>query len=473
MADLPLFLGRFHPLLVHLPIGILIVAALLEAIAWWSGRTTIRAATGPVLVAGAFAALVSAGAGYLLGSSGGYGGATFARHQWLGLGFACASVITALLFHVQAARPTRAGTRIYTIALACTLALLLATGHVGASLTHGESYLTEHAPAPLRRLVSWTGGGAAQAQPVAPEQTRIYANIVQPILAANCVGCHGPDKAEGRLRLDTIEGIRKGGEDGTVIVPGRAVSSELIRRIWLPGSHKDAMPPRGRRPISPAEATLLRWWVDRGAPVDKTVADVEIGSEVEPILTAMLGPISAGGPALPRVAVPQADAKAIAAVEATGASVLPLSDRTHFVRVHCTNAGASFGDAQIAMLLDLAPQITWLDLSGTAVTDAALLNVGRLSNLTRLHLDRTAVTDAGLARLHTLAQLDYLNLYGTKVSDAGLVHLASLKNLRSLYVWRTKVTAAGVARLQSQLPRLVVNDGVQLKETAATAASAR
>jgi hypothetical protein len=292
---------------------------------------------------------------------------------------------------------------------------------------------------------------------------------VQPILAANCVSCHGPDKAEGKLRLDTIEGIRKGGEDGAVIAAGRGASSELIRRIWLPATHKDTMPPSGRRPVSAADATLLRWWIDRGAPADKTIADLEVGAEAQPILEALLGPMSIGGPTLPRAAVPAADKQAIAAAEATGASVVPLSDRTTFLHVHCTNAGASFDDSKMQALVGLAPQLTWLDLSGTAITDRAFATVARLPNLTRLHLDRTAVTDEGLAHLRPLRQLEYLNLYGTKVTDAGLVHLAGLAHLRSLYVWRTRVTAEGIARLQSQVPRLVVNDGI--KEPAAVEAA--
>jgi len=391
------------------------------------------------------------------------------RHQWLGIGVAFASVLTALLHYAQGTPPARSGGRLYAAALACTVALVLAAGHAGAALTHGETYLTEHAPAPLRSVFSWTRE-PAKAQAAAPEQTQVYTGIVQPILAANCVSCHGPDKAEGKLRLDTIDGIRKGGEDGAVIVAGRGASSELIRRIWLPATHKDAMPPGGRRPVSPADATLLRWWIDRGAPADKTIADLEVAAEMQPILEALLGPMSLGGPTLPRAAVPAATKAAIAAAEATGASVVSLSDRTTFLRVHCTNAGASFDDSKMQALVGLAPQITWLDLSATAITDRALATVGQLPNLIRLHLDRTVVTDNGLARLQPLAQLEYLNLYGTKVTDAGLSHLADLPNLRSLYVWRTKVTAEGIARLQSQAPRLVVNDGI--KEPAAVEAAA-
>ena len=101
----------------------------------------------------------------------------------------------------------------------------------------------------------------------------------------------------------------------------------------------------------------------------------------------------------------------------------------------------------------------------------ALATVAQLSNLTRLHLDRTSVTDEGLAELQSLTQLEYLNLYGTKVTDAGVGHLAKLANLRQLYVWRTKVTPEGIARLQSQVPRLAVNDGIKEPAAVETAAA--
>jgi len=97
--------------------------------------------------------------------------------------------------------------------------------------------------------------------------------------------------------------------------------------------------------------------------------------------------------------------------------------------------------------------------------------VARLPNLTRLHLDRTSVTDDGLAQLQSLTQLEYLNLYGTKVTDAGMGHLAKLANLRQLYVWRTKVTPEAIARLQSQVPRLVVNDGIKAPAAVEAAAA--
>ena len=137
-------------------------------------------------------------------------------------------------------------------------------------------------------------------------------------------------------------------------------------------------------------------------------------------------------------------------------SIVPLSADTPFVHVHCTNVRATFGDAQLAALEAIAPQILWLDVSGTQITDAGLAVVEKFPNLTRLHLNRTAITDAGLAHLARLSHLEYLNVYGTKITDAGLTSLAGLANLRALYIWQTGVTPQGIDRLKASLPQLVV-----------------
>lgn len=464
MNDLAQFAGRFHPLVVHFPIALLLLAALLYLV---DARARARrpepvvpasTAVGLVLWLGASSAVVAAIAGLLLGSSGGYGGDTYSRHQWLGLSVAATSMITALLWTVgdRGQRWPRAQAGLFAI----VVALLVAAGHLGARLTHGEGYLAEHAPSMLRGVL----GGARQQGPRlagrSPESIKVYEALVAPVLQGQCVSCHGPAKAEGDLRLDTPQGIAKGGDDGPVVAPGRAASSDLIRRVWLPASHEDAMPPAGHRPLSPADASLLRWWIDQGARADLTLADAEIGPEIAPVIEALVGPISRGGPTLPTVQVPPATREAIASVTARGFVVEPVADGTPFLHVHATNAGARIDDEAVAVLSEMAPQIAWLDLAATGVTDTGLATLARLPNLTRLHLQRTAIGDAGLAHLEGLAHVEYLNLYGTRVTDAGLARLSALKGLRTLYVWQTAVTPAGVARLTSALPRLTVEMGV-------------
>ena len=310
-------------------------------------------------------------------------------------------------------------TTVYRGLLAATLIVVGIASHLGATLTHGEGYLTEHAPSAMQRWFGLSGSSLASGV-TRPDQAVAYSTLVQPILDRRCVSCHGPITAEGKLRLDTLEGIRKGGGDGPVIVPGRASESEIVRRIWLPPSHKHAMPPGGRNYLPPAEAAVIRWWIDQGATGDAKLGELDISADVLPAIEAVVGPVMRGGPSLPDVNVPLADRQAVAAANRLGVSVVPLASGNHFVEVHCTNAGARFGDTELAAIRPLAPQTVWLDLSGTCITDAGLATVAGFRNLTRLHLNHTRVSDDGLKQLVSLQHLEYLNLYGTAVTDAGL-----------------------------------------------------
>src|SRR5438445_13483278 len=86
-----------------------------------------------------------------------------------------------------------------------------------------------------------------------------YARDIQPIFAANCYKCHGPEKQESGLRLDHRANAFAGGESGEkAIAPGNANASYLIRLVT--GGAKDkAMPPKGDR-LSAAQIALLRRW---------------------------------------------------------------------------------------------------------------------------------------------------------------------------------------------------------------------
>lgn len=526
VIDLAPFVGRFHPLFVHFPIGILLLAVAMQVVAAWAARrrrangvdgangagdsaATGSARQGPfsdraiafVLACGALSAVAAATTGYLLGGSGdggGYSGETFERHQTLGIGVAIVSCIAAVValirvrpiadaagrdpFWRSAFRRSAFWRYAYAATLIAVFVMLTWAGHLGATLTHGDGYLTEHAPAPLRTMLARLGvdvGTSASAAPPAIDQALVFASLVEPVLRARCVECHGAAKTEGGLRLDGPDGLRKGGKSGPLFVAGQGANSEIVRRIWLPASHEDVMPPRGQRPLSPAEASLIRWWIDRGAKFDQKVIDAvapaetsetrgageagkagsaELSPEVRAAIEEIVGPIPIdfGGPTLPKVKVAAADAAALAKIRASGVSIVPLSGDTPFVHVHCTNVRATFGDAQLAALEPIAPQVLWLDLSGTQITDAGLAVIERFPNLTRLHLNRTAITDAGVAHVTRLSHLEYLNLYGTKTTDAALAPLANLANLRALYVWQTGVTPEGIGRLKTSLPRLVV-----------------
>lgn len=94
-----------------------------------------------------------------------------------------------------------------------------------------------------------------------------FAKDVQPILAKNCIGCHGPDKQRGGLHLDDRTAAFKGGNTGPVIKPGDSTGSQLLRVVaGLDPELK--MPPKGKTELTNEQIGILRAWIEQGAKWD-------------------------------------------------------------------------------------------------------------------------------------------------------------------------------------------------------------
>jgi hypothetical protein len=126
-----------------------------------------------------------------------------------------------------------------------------------------------HPPTSSRRLLFAILGllpAVAWAAPPAPNNAPVnFGRDILPIVSENCLRCHGPDAGarKAKLRLDTRDGAMR------VVVPGKSVDSELIRRITS-GDPKEVMPPPStNRRLTAAQKELLRRWVDQGAPWGK------------------------------------------------------------------------------------------------------------------------------------------------------------------------------------------------------------
>ncbi len=456
-ADLQTFVGRFHPLVVHLPIGFLLLTAVVELLS----RTERHAAVGrvvPVLLALTAASTAAAIAtGTLLASGGEHDPDLVGRHQAWGMYLGVAVVLASAAGWLKTTQPSTLVRRLYAATFAASLALVGITGHLGGSLTHGETYLTEYLPqVPLLTRAR----ASAPKGPVDLGTTPVFSTLVGPTLDARCVKCHGPSRQAGKLRLDSPEAIRKGGESGAVVVAGNAAGSEIVRRIFLPPSDKKAMPPKGHPMPTHAEVALLRWWIDQGASFDQVLADAQVTPDLEPAIADRLGPVDFTAPAILSVRVAPGSPSAIAALQALKLRVEPLRADSALLLVQAPPAARVFSDPDLKHIEALAPQVAWLDLGGTQVTDAGLTRtLPKLENLWRLSLDRTAITDASLTAVGGLQRLESVNVYGTRVSDAGLKSLEGLPRLRAVYAWQTQVTAQGAEALQSARARVRVNTG--------------
>ncbi len=118
---------------------------------------------------------------------------------------------------------------------------------------------------------------AAAQLPEAAHVKADFARDIQPLFANHCVKCHGPEKQKGGLRLDAKAAALRGGDEGKVILPGKASESRLVHVVS--GTEKDkVMPPKGER-LSATEIAALRTWIDQGAswPDDGAAARVRSG----------------------------------------------------------------------------------------------------------------------------------------------------------------------------------------------------
>ena len=454
--DLALFVGRFHPMLVHLPIGFLLAAFLLEGAARFSRFKGLGQAVPFLLGLGALGAAAAAVAGSLLALGGGYDESLIFWHQRLGIAVAVLATL-ALLFNLMARNERRlVFSRLYGVLLVGTVGLLGAAGHLGGSLTHGEGYLTRYLPDPVRKVAGMPPQGANMVQTASIADATVYGDLVKPILEARCVECHNPNKMKGELRLDTPEMILAGGETGDVLIPNDAEGSELFRRVILPPSDEDHMPSTGD-PLTLEQIEILRWWIAGGASFDQKVMNLEPNTPaIQLVLDWRYGPQADRPTGVFALDVPSAEPSDIERLQEAGASVVPVAQDKPLLQVH---ASKTFGDSDVEALRPLAQQIVWLDLSGTNVTDAGLAVLADLPHLARLHLEQTSVTDAGLAHLEGHEYLHYLNLYGTSVTDEAVPRLAALENLETLYLWQTEVSSEGAEQLRKERPGLRVDNG--------------
>jgi len=106
--------------------------------------------------------------------------------------------------------------------------------------------------------------------PPASDKTGVtYATDIKPVFEKSCVRCHGADKPKARLRLDSLEGALKGGENGKVVVPGNSAGSLLVHNVAHAGNPDGYMPPPRNRvnigPLTKEQIGLLRAWIDQGA----------------------------------------------------------------------------------------------------------------------------------------------------------------------------------------------------------------
>lgn len=258
------FLGPFHVVMLHLPIGFFVLAVVLEI---WATRKPSDGARQAVAIALGLSVAVSwvvALLGYLRASHGEYDAQVVYWHTVLGLAFALLNTATWLLYRQW--YPSAQGSRLrfsYRGLLAVSAVCLMAAAHGGGTLTHGSKFLTEGAPPALNQFL---GNLEPATKPTAAALDQVFSTQIEPILARKCYPCHGVEKQKGKLRLDQRAHALKGGSSGEpALVPGDPLKSRMIVVSLLPPDHDEVMPPEGKEPLTAEETIALIRWIQSGA----------------------------------------------------------------------------------------------------------------------------------------------------------------------------------------------------------------
>ncbi len=437
-------IGRFHPVLVHLPIGILLLAGIFQLLALKPKYAGLHTATSIALFWGMIAAIFSCISGYLLSQSGDYDEGLVDTHKWFGIATAFVSIISYLF--------NRWENVFAKWAILLMVTGIIITGHLGGSLTHGTDYLTKG--------FQKESETKKEVKPIADvQEANVYADIIQPIFQDKCYGCHNKSKKKGGLRLDEPSFILKGGKDGKVIEPGNAAESDMMKRLLLPRNEEDHMPPKEKPQLKENEIALIHWWIASGASFDKKTRELEQDEKIKPILLTLQNAGTRKTLAdVPEKPVDAAGEKIIKQLRDRGVVILPVTRNSNYLSASFVTVD-SIMSYDLSLLGSLKKQLIWLKLSVKKITDSMLSVIAGLTNLTRLQLDNTTVTDKGISSLQSLVNLQYLNLVGTGVTSQGIMSLKTLPRLQAIYLYKTFISSADWATLKSNFPKVTLDTG--------------
>lgn len=437
--DFTNFVGRFHPLFVHLPIGFLILGILME---WYQRIRKTEKLSSLISYAwflGGIGGLFAAFCGWWLGETGLYFEEDLFLHRWIGIAIVLLSFAG---WWIKKNVENHSNT-VHQITNIFLIALIAFEGHLGGNLTHGEDYLFEYAPEPIRNMM--LGEKDEIADLSRADSVLVYADLVEPIFEQKCFACHNNEVQRGGLNMASIDSMLVGGDGGAGYVAGNVPESELFKRITLPQKNIKFMPPVGD-PLTYDEIKIVEWWIDQGASSEATISDIEVAESLKPTLLRRYGLDTNPKPYYEMVTIAPLDSTQIVQLEKNGFMVKTLGGENPLLDVKFS--GSELSEEQIKSLEPAKSHITWLSLARSNVSDEWLATVAKFENLTRLQLEKTTISDTGVAKLADLKHLESLNLYGTNVTNASLPNIQKMEGLKRVYLWGTKVTSADAKLLE-------------------------
>ena len=448
--ELDLFLGRFHPLIVHLPIGFIVLTVVIEIIGRFKkDRKIYDCIVQYSLIAVMVSGLITIATGLLLSQRGDYDVDILSQHKWLGIGV----VVFSVLIYVLKIKISTYGSRQSIFVSSILVILVGLAGHQGGVLTHGQDYLLTYAPDALKKLAGIELANSQKGIQVENQDSiLIYRDIIQPFFVQKCTSCHNNEKQKGSLNLMEYKDLFTKKESGYPIVQSVLEESQLYKRISLPFHNRKFMPTKGK-PLSYSEIKILEYWINMGAD---SLAVFDHENMTKELLQLMIRDYNVdfnSKPYIETIIVDEVEQQKVVFLIENGFSVNRLGENNFLLDV--SYDGATIGKEQINLLKQIGDNITFLKLSNCGLNDQMLAELPELRNLIKIDLHSNPISDDAIRQLHKYKHVEVINLYDTEVSNKGLKLLLDIDSLRRLYLWKTKITQQMVIESRSSTNVLI------------------
>lgn len=478
--------GEYHPLLLHLPIGIIFLAVAMEVFGWLSfGR--FKPKTGLALFLAFLGGTLACVTGLFDLNEEGIVANDWSddmfKHMWMGIVFVG---VVGLAFLMKLwAKPDGGHGPVFAILLFGSAGVMGYGSHFGGLYTHSEDPIANT----LKGLELIRDDMEVVEEEVEaikrPEDRLAFAEVVIPIMDEKCLYCHSEaaGKDRGDLLMDSYANLLKGGasqweDEFRTLVPGNAKESYMIEVMKLPMDDDMHMPPSKKEQMEAHEIAIIEWWVNT-IPAsetldDKTLAEMGAPPEILEAVGKLVSPKERQRmEAAKKAAEEQAELERIKEREALQAALDELKQKDEFktalkyvskdssdLDFTAVSLRSKLDDETLAQLKPVASSLASLDVSASSVSEGALAELlPQMPQLERLNLSQTEVSDQLLDVVAGLENLSYLNLYGTRVTDGGIMKLKVLTGLEKLYLWDSQVTEEGAKALKEELPGLYINLG--------------
>ena len=425
--DLDLFFGRFHSLIVHLPVGFIFLIIFFEL---YYGFLKKELNNKLVTLSWFFcfvSSLFSSISGYLLSSRGHYIDENLFVHKIFGFILVGVSLLSWL-----GRTPFikfKLSFRNKSILNFGVLILLSITGHLGGNLTHGSKYLTEFLPIKIKNSVAINQNIEKNIDSI-----YIYKDLVSPIFESKCVSCHNSEIKRGELDMSSLVSLIKGGNSGKIVDKTNPRQSELFKRITLAQDNIKFMPSDGE-PTSYYEKNLILWWIKNLSESDQLIKPSDVSDEMKYVFNHLYALDFEQKTWDKRLKLQKLED--FKETDLSNFEIKFISNQQKYISVKYLKENIS--DSDFEDLKEISDHIVYFDIYNGQIDDSMIKNLLNFKNLVKLNLKDNSITDDDVKLISGLENLEVLNLIGTSITEKSFNAFEAFKNLKRIYLWKSGI----------------------------------